>query len=62
MDSNRYMTKKVAAAYITVSERGLDYMRQRGEVPFIRFGGRIMFDRLKLDKIMQAHEVVTGVA
>lgn len=59
-DAARYMTKAQAAEYLTVSQRNIDYMRTRGEIPYIKMGGRVMFDRVKLDKIMQAHEVTVG--
>ena len=61
-DAARYMTKIQAANYLTVSQRTLDYMTQRGEIPCIRFGGRVMFDQVKLDAVMQQHEVKIGGA
>ena len=52
-----YLTKRVAAGYLSLSERSLDYARQRGEVPFFRVGARVLFKREDLDRWMQRKRI-----
>lgn len=58
-----YLTKSGAARYSSTSERALDYARQRGELPFIRFGARkILFKRCDLDAWLDRMRVDAGEA
>lgn len=51
--SGRYMKLAEAAAYLGITEAALRNRISRGQLPLIRDGRRISFDRLALDRHMQ---------
>jgi excisionase family DNA binding protein len=51
----QYLTKAQAQTYTGLSERSLDYARERGELPFIKYGKRVLFKRGDLDTWMERH-------
>ncbi|MCC7146262.1 MAG: helix-turn-helix domain-containing protein [Phycisphaeraceae bacterium] len=52
------MNSRMAAKYLSVSERTLVRLRDSGVVPFIRLGGRILFRRWTLDARLTELEAV----
>lgn len=54
---HRYLTKAQAQTYTGLSERTLDYARERGELPFFRVGKRVLFKRSEIDAWLEKHRV-----
>jgi excisionase family DNA binding protein len=57
--SERYMTKLEAAKYLTVTPRTIDNLRKRGELACSKIGGRVVFDRQDLDKLVELNRAGT---
>lgn len=55
--AQRYFTKPQAQIYTGLSERTLDYARERGELPFFKVGKRVLFSRGDLDAYLKRHLV-----
>lgn len=53
----RYLNVEAAAAYLGDTEWALRHKVQRREIPFIKDGRRIKFDRHDLDAHMARHRV-----
>jgi len=51
----QYLTKAQACVYTALSERTLDYARERGELTFYKHGKRVLFKRGDLDAWMERH-------
>jgi excisionase family DNA binding protein len=51
----QFLTKSQAQTYTSLSERTLDYARERGELAFYRHGKRILFKKVELDAWMERH-------
>ncbi len=47
----RLLNKKEAAEYLNVSQRTLDYFRERGNLPFHIIGGKLV--RFRADELEQ---------
>jgi excisionase family DNA binding protein len=59
----QYLTKSQACTYTGLSERTLDYARERGELASYRVGKRVLFARASLDRWLDRFRVgVDGVA
>ena len=52
-----YINKKAASVFTSLSPRGLDYARERGDLPFHLVGRRVVFAVKDLDVFMQRHRV-----
>ena len=52
---SKYITKAEAAEYMRISVVTLDKMRARGDVPSIKLGKRVLFERDRLDAVMTAN-------
>jgi excisionase family DNA binding protein len=50
--NSRYLDVKAAAEYLGRSEGAIRHLVERRQIPFIRQGGRVFFDRLSLDRWM----------
>ncbi len=59
----RYLDISAASAYTSLSERALYHRVSRREIPFIKQGRRILFDRVALDRWMRrvAVDAVTPI-
>ena len=53
------MDTKTAARYIGIGLRTLCRMIQRGEVPIVRIGRRVLLRKEALDNFLRAHETPT---
>lgn len=53
----QYLTKAQAQVYTGLSERTLDYARERGELDSYKVGKRVLFSRVSLDVYIQQHRV-----
>lgn len=51
----QYLTKPQACSYTGLSERTLDYARGRGELPFIKYGKRVLLKRADLDTWLERY-------
>lgn len=51
----QYLTKAQAQLYTGLSERTLDYARERQELGFYKHGKRVLFKREDLDAWMERH-------
>jgi len=49
----RLLTAKNAAAYLAISERKLWDMTKTGEIPAVRLGRAVRYDRSDLDSFIQ---------
>jgi excisionase family DNA binding protein len=52
---HRYLTKAQAQIYTGLSERTLDYARERQELGFYKRGKRVLFKKSDLDYWMESH-------
>lgn len=57
--NKKYMSKRQASAYTTMSQRMLDYARQRGELAFIKKSSRVIFKVADLDRWLGRSSVRT---
>ena len=55
MENNTYMDVKILSKYLHVSESLIYHMVSKNEIPFIKVGSRIIFDRAEIDKWMHNH-------
>ena len=53
----RYLDVRGAALYLSLSERALYHRKARRTIPFIKQGGRLLFDRQALDRWMKREGV-----
>jgi excisionase family DNA binding protein len=53
----RYLDAWQAALYLRTTVGSLRQKTSRREVPFVRFGGRVLFDRAQLDAYLAARAV-----
>lgn len=53
IETTRLMTVKNAAAYLAISERKLWDMTKTGEIPAVRLGRAVRYDRSDLDSFIQ---------
>jgi excisionase family DNA binding protein len=51
----QYLTKAQAQTYTGLSERTLDYARERGELKFYKRGKWVLFKKADLDAWMERH-------
>jgi excisionase family DNA binding protein len=58
----RYMSVAQAAQFLGLSEAALRNRVARGQVPFLRDGRSIRFDKLQLEKHMKSKQVTTDKA
>ena len=52
--SPKYLSVKEAARYLTVSERNLRERIASREIPFVRFGSRVLFRIVDLDRYVDS--------
>ncbi|MBN2180376.1 MAG: helix-turn-helix domain-containing protein [Sedimentisphaerales bacterium] len=53
IENTRLMTSKNAAKYLCISERKLWDMTKTGEIPAVRLGRAVRYDRSDLDDFIQ---------
>jgi len=53
VENTRLLTVKDAAAYLAISERKLWDMSKAGEIPVVRLGRAVRYDRSDLDSFIQ---------
>jgi excisionase family DNA binding protein len=53
----RYLDIRGAATYLSRSPRALYTLVHERRIPFIKQGGRVMFDRVALDRWMNASAI-----
>lgn len=53
----RLMTAKQTAVFMGLSHRSIYHRAARGQLPYVRVGGRIMFDRLALERWIDRNSV-----
>jgi len=53
IETTRLMTSKNAAKYLCISERKLWDMTKTGEIPAVRLGRAVRYDRSDLDSFIQ---------
>jgi excisionase family DNA binding protein len=53
----QYLTKRQARVYSGLSERMLDYAREKDELPSYKVGKRVLFKRTDLDAYVERHRV-----
>jgi hypothetical protein len=58
----RYLNRREAAEYLRRSPRALDTLRFRRQIPFIKIGDRIFYDKPDLDTWMALHKHPVGEA
>jgi len=56
-DSARLLTKHEAAARLRMKWRALDYLRAEGRIPFVKFGGKVLFLPSDLDRFVSKHRI-----
>lgn len=49
--------KKEAAARLGIKPRKLDYLREAGQIPWVRIGSKILFLDADLDKFIQQQRI-----
>lgn len=52
----KLLTKEVAARKLNISLRKLDYMRERGEIQFVRLGRCVRFTEQQLEEAVARNE------
>ncbi len=52
-----FVSKRMAAMYCALSQRSLDYARERGELPFHKVGKKVVFKMKDLDAFMAQFRV-----
>jgi excisionase family DNA binding protein len=57
LSARRYFATKEAAEYLGTTPAALRKRVERGEIPYIRDGRRLRFDRLDLDAHMRARRI-----
>ncbi|WP_432800388.1 helix-turn-helix domain-containing protein [Poriferisphaera sp. WC338] len=56
MIETRYLTHRSAAIYLETSERTLHMLKANRELPYIKLGGRIRYDKHDLDAYMKSNK------
>lgn len=51
------LSREQAARFLLISTRNLDYLREAGQLPFVRIGRRVGFLRQDLDQFIQHRRV-----
>jgi len=51
----QYLTKAQACLYTSLSERTLDYARERGELEWYKVGKRVLLQKKSLDAFLERH-------
>jgi excisionase family DNA binding protein len=51
------LPKKEAAAKLGIKSRKLDYLREAGQIPYVRMGTRVLFLDADLDKFIQQQRI-----
>lgn len=51
-DESRYLSVRAAATYLGRTPRAIYHLVERGQIPCIRRGRRVFFDRVELDRWM----------
>ena len=59
--TQRYLTIRDAAGYLSLTERALYHRVERRTVPYIKRGHRVWFDRFALDRWMREGAVDADV-
>ena len=59
LDKDRYLDVDAAAEYLSIPVGQVRKMYQRRELPHLRIGKRVMFDRIEIDDFMHSHAVPT---
>ncbi len=52
-----FVSKRMAAIYCALSQRSLDYARERGDLPFHKVGKKVVFQMKDLDAFMARYRV-----
>lgn len=52
-NGKRYLSVKAVAEYLSFSERTIYRLKAGREIPFVRIGKSIRFDRLEIDEVMR---------
>jgi excisionase family DNA binding protein len=52
-----FVAKRTAAKYCALSQRTLDYARERGELPFYKVGSKVVFLIKDLDTFMKMYRI-----
>jgi excisionase family DNA binding protein len=55
--ATKLIRKHEAAAYLGIKWRKLDYMREHGQIEFVKIGRLVLFLQADLDKYIQAHRI-----
>lgn len=55
MTETRYLTYEQCATYIGRTVRAVEGLVRRGQIPVIRLGARVQFDKEAVDRWMQRH-------
>jgi excisionase family DNA binding protein len=49
--------KKEAAAKLGIKSRKLDYLREAGQIPYVRIGSKVLFLDADLDRFIQQQRI-----
>ena len=53
----KLLRKYEAAERLGIRWRKLDYLREHGQLPYVKIGARVLFLASDLDKFIQAHRI-----
>jgi excisionase family DNA binding protein len=53
--ANDLLTKKDCAALLHVTERTIDNLRERGQLPFVKLGAIVRFRRSDIEGVLEAN-------
>ena len=57
MAEKRLLTIKEASEYLGITENALYCMVYRRQIPFVKIGKRLRFDKIDLDKWIEKHTI-----
>jgi len=57
MAEKRLLTIKEASEYLGISVKGLYHMVERRQIPFVKTGKRLRFDKIDLDNWIEKHKI-----
>lgn len=57
MVEKRLLTIKEASEYLGISVKGIYNMVNRRQIPFIKIGGRLRFDKIDLDNWVEKQKI-----
>jgi len=57
MVEKRLLTIKEASEYLGISVKGIYNMVNRRQIPFIKIGGRLRFDKIDLDNWIEKQKI-----